>query len=69
MRRDERLKYVVQDILFREWDPIGVNDNEFIIDEYDSYVPKIAQMLDGGTVYADALLRGLLIQQLQARIR
>ena len=49
MRRDERLKYVVHDILFRELDPIGVNDNELISDEYDSYVPKIAQMLDGGT--------------------
>ncbi|MBL8819997.1 MAG: pentapeptide repeat-containing protein [Planctomyces sp.] len=48
MRRDERLRYVVHDILFREWDPIGVNDNERISDEYDSYVPTIALMLDEG---------------------
>ena len=49
MRRDERVRYVVHDILFREWDPIGVNENERISDEYDSYVPKIAQTLDDGT--------------------
>ena len=48
MRRDERLRYVVHDILFREWDPIGVNDNELTNDEYESYVPKIAQMVDAG---------------------
>lgn len=49
MHRDERMSYVVHDILFRVWDPIGINDNEHISDEYDAYVPKIAQMLDGGT--------------------
>jgi len=46
MRRAERLNYFIRDILFREWDPIGINSDEFISDEYDSYVSMISQLLD-----------------------
>ena len=35
----------VREILFREWDPIGVNDNEACRNEYDSYAPTICQRL------------------------
>lgn len=35
----------VREILFREWDPIGVNDNPNCRDEYDSYAPTICRML------------------------
>src|SRR5262249_16961591 len=35
----------VQEVLFREWDPIGVNDNESCRDEYDSYAPTICRWL------------------------
>ncbi|MCA9178809.1 MAG: hypothetical protein KDB14_30310 [Planctomycetales bacterium] len=49
MRRDERLRYVISDILFREWDPVGVNDIERVSDEYDSYPPGLTRVAcDGG---------------------
>lgn len=38
----------VAEVLFREWDPIGVNDNELCRDEYDNYVPGIVALLLGG---------------------
>ena len=48
MPNASRLLPVVQDILFREWDPIRVNDNEFCSDEYNSYVPAVVQLLLSG---------------------
>ncbi len=39
---------VVSDILFREWDPIGVNDNDLCRDEYDGYVPGLVHFLLSG---------------------
>lgn len=36
---------VVSEILFREWDPIGVNSYESARDEYDSYVAGIIRLL------------------------
>jgi hypothetical protein len=38
----------VQEVLFREWDPIGVNNNELCKDEYDSYAGTICQWLQQG---------------------
>jgi hypothetical protein len=38
----------VKDILFREWDPIGVSDNELCRDEYDSYAPAVVRLLLSG---------------------
>ena len=35
----------VKDVLFREWDPIGVNSNPACGDEYDSYVSAIVRLL------------------------
>lgn len=35
----------VSEILFREWDPIGVNSYESVRDEYDSYVPLVVGLL------------------------
>jgi hypothetical protein len=37
----------VDEILFREWDPIGVN-NVAPTDEYSHYAPEIAQLLMNG---------------------
>ena len=48
MTTDERLAYLVHDSLFRDWDPIGVNDNEAVHDEYGSYVPCIVRLLQDG---------------------
>jgi hypothetical protein len=39
---------IVSEILFREWDPIGVNDSELCRDEYDSYVPGLVDALLSG---------------------
>ena len=35
----------VQDILFNTWDPIGVNENQNLRDEYDRYVPRVVRLL------------------------
>jgi hypothetical protein len=35
----------VKEVLFREWDPIGVNSNPARSDEYDSYASGIARLL------------------------
>lgn len=35
----------VSEILFRDWDPIGVNSYESARDEYDSYVAGIVGLL------------------------
>lgn len=46
MTRIASMLPAVREILFREWDPIGVNDNPNCRDEYDSYGPTICRMLD-----------------------
>jgi hypothetical protein len=35
----------IRQILFKEWDPIGVNDNPSHVDEYDSYIAPIYRLL------------------------
>jgi len=41
----EALWQAVKEVLFREWDPIGVNSNPACSDEYDSYVSAIVRLL------------------------
>lgn len=48
MTPNDSLLATVQEILFREWDPIGINDNELCRDEYDSYAPVICRWLQAG---------------------
>ena len=48
MPKPDRLLLAVQEILFREWDPIGVNGNELLRNEYDSYAPTICRWLREG---------------------
>lgn len=38
----------IDKILWEDWDPIGVNDNENIRDEYSSYVPYIVKLKTDG---------------------
>jgi hypothetical protein len=45
MTKRDTLLLAVQEVLFREWDPIGVNDNQLCQDEYDSYAPTICRWL------------------------
>ena len=48
MRKQDQLILVVQEILFRDWDPIGVNHNKLCRDEYDSYAFTICRWLREG---------------------
>jgi hypothetical protein len=48
MAKADSLLCAVQEVLFREWDPIGVNANELCVDEYDSYAPTICRYLRDG---------------------
>ena len=32
---------VIDEILWKDWDPIGVNDIEDVRDEYQSYTPRV----------------------------
>jgi hypothetical protein len=43
MAKPDRLLLAVREILFREWDPIGVKDDEWCRNEYDSYAPTICR--------------------------
>jgi hypothetical protein len=42
--RRKRLLQAVREVLFREWDPIGVNDNPLAGDEYDHYAPNLTDV-------------------------
>ena len=48
MARTPLLLTTVREILFRERDPIGVNDKPKCRDEYDSYAPTICRWLVDG---------------------
>jgi len=48
MANASRYLDTVREILFREWDPIGVNCYEQASDEYDSYVPEVLRLLVAG---------------------
>ncbi|MEQ1538695.1 MAG: hypothetical protein ABL928_07195 [Sphingorhabdus sp.] len=42
-------------LLWKEWDPIGVNDMEDAKDEYDSYAFQIFVMLNEGRAEEDVM--------------
>ena len=48
MPSPDPLLNAVREVLFREWNPIGVSDNELCSNEYDSYAPTICQWLRDG---------------------
>jgi hypothetical protein len=37
----------IRQVLFRDWDPIGVNTNTRLNDEYDAYVAPVYRILVG----------------------
>jgi len=43
--KGKELWQAVKEVLFREWDPIGINSNHGCHDEYDSYVGAIVRLL------------------------
>ncbi|BEG99076.1 hypothetical protein [Bacteroides sedimenti] len=46
--KDKSIYQAIDEILWRDWDPIGVNDNEDIRDEYQSYTPHIFSLKKQG---------------------
>ncbi len=49
----------IRTILVKDWDPLGVSDNQHLTDEYDAYIPGILRLLDNHCP-ADQLERYLL---------
>lgn len=52
MNLEQNLSQRISEVLYYNWDPIGVNDfGPESRDEYDSYVPKLVKaIIDGATV-------------------
>lgn len=46
--RRKQLHQAVCEVLFRDWDPIGVKGDRLAADEFNSYAPAICRMLEGG---------------------
>lgn len=53
--RDEKIRQ----ILFHDWDPILVNYNEKLVNEYDDCIPKISLLLETAPTL-DAVIAQLL---------
>ena len=39
--KHKKLYKIIDEILWKDWDPIGVNDIEDVRDEYQNYTPQI----------------------------
>lgn len=48
MAKEDHLLVAVRALLFERWDPIGINDDPVVRDEYDSYAPQICRDLRAG---------------------
>src|SRR6266849_10748931 len=46
-QRAAEIQDSIRQVLFRDWDPIGVNDNPKLADEYDSYLAPVYRILTG----------------------
>jgi hypothetical protein len=42
-----KIQAAIREILFYDWDPINVSDNENLKDEYDSYIAGVYRILIG----------------------
>lgn len=45
---DKELYIAIDEILWKDWDPISVNDNENIRDEYQGYTPQVFKLKKEG---------------------
>ena len=41
---EKKIYEAIDEILWRDWDPIGINDNDIIRDEYQSYALLIYRL-------------------------
>lgn len=48
IKRAKEIQDEIREVLFREWDPIGVNDMPELSDEYNAYVGKVYRTLISG---------------------
>jgi hypothetical protein len=48
MAKPNRLLLAIQEVLIREWDPLGVKVNEHCRNEYDSYASSLFRSLRSG---------------------
>jgi hypothetical protein len=46
-KRAAEIQDAIRQVLFRDWDPIGVNDNRSLQDEYDAYIAPVYRILSG----------------------
>jgi len=46
-KRGAKIQDSIRQVLFGGWDPIGVNDNANLSDEYDSYITPVYRILTG----------------------
>lgn len=59
LKRFAKLSKIVSEVLWTQWDPIGVNDEPIARSEYDLYVPAVSNLLWTGSpanVIAEKLL-------------
>lgn len=46
-QRAADIQHSIRQVLFRDWDPIEVNTNPELADEYDSYLAPVYRILTG----------------------
>ena len=54
-QRAAEIQESIRQILFRDWDPIGVNHNPKLADEYDGYIGPVYRILTGSRAEDDLL--------------
>jgi len=47
VKRAAEIQDSIRQILFQEWDPIGVSNNSKLVNEYDSYIAPVYRILTG----------------------
>jgi len=45
IKRAAQIQHAIRQVLFRDWDPIGVNDNPNLQDECDAYIAPVYRIL------------------------
>ena len=65
----EAMFSAVRTILMRDWDPIEINDDPVVTDEYDRYVRKIIDLLQRGVSVSELSEHLLQIETLEMGLR
>ena len=54
-QRATAIQTSIREVLFRHWDPLLVNENTLLVDEYDSHIAPVYRVLTGNRS-AEALI-------------